>query len=79
MAQSTITSVRNIESVEAEERLAAESVNWEDDFEVISKSPPESPQTKRAKIFSRCFEATIRESCLDLGEELAKNSDLESE
>lgn len=77
VSQSTVATVAA--SSTEEERQAAETMNWEDDFEVVPQSP-ESPRTKRAKlVFGRCFEPTFHATMLDLGEELAGNSDPDSD
>lgn len=66
---------KNVEEVEK----TVETMDWEDDFEVVAKSP-ESPRTKKLKVvFARCFEPTLNESALDLGKVLAENSDVESD
>lgn len=46
---------------------------------VVPRSP-ESPKTKRARlILKRCFDPTFNTQMLDLGEELAANSDVDSD
>lgn len=74
-----------VSSAAEEEKRAAETMDWDEDFDgnkandvVVAESPPESPRTKRAKlVFGRCYEPTFHEAMLDLGEELAGNSDSE--
>lgn len=55
------------------------NLNENPDLDVVPTSP-ESPKKKKAKIvFSRCNEATFHTSMLNLGTQLAANSDSDSD
>lgn len=57
----------------------SDNPDMEVDDDVVPRSP-ESPRTKKARIvFGRCIEPTFHQTMLDLGHELAANSDTDSD